>query len=177
MEYSGFSILSVKRKRLVVGLTSSLCECFLCYFRMIQRSFFRVKSLFLKVIDLYSNPILYDIMTYKISACNPLKYCKNYSSRSQFTCCVQLLRITTHNKLFQTSSAILSSFFSMFRSAAQIKTVSGEIGKSLYFDLMILENNSASASKFSKSLSGTVFFTSSFIFIFPFYRLCCQHLT
>lgn len=91
--------------------------------------------------------------------------------------CVQLLRITTHNKLFQTSSAILSSCLSIFRSAAQIKTVSGEIGKSLYFDLMILENSSASASKLSKSLSGTVFFTSSFIFIFPFYRLCCQHLT
>ena len=39
---------------------------------------------FLKVIDLHSNPILHDIMTYKISACNPSKYCKNYSSRSQF---------------------------------------------------------------------------------------------
>ena len=46
--------------------------------------YFRVKLLFLKVIDLYSNPILYVIMAYKISACNPLKYRKNYSSRSHF---------------------------------------------------------------------------------------------
>ena len=46
--------------------------------------FFSGEITFLKVIDLHSNPILYDIMTYKISACNPSKYCKNYSSRSQF---------------------------------------------------------------------------------------------